>query len=137
MEMIAPQAAAVPQAKASALLRRASLALVATVWASGILFGAYILLFFGGSALGGLTARWNDALQGLHDPALPSAVIAIGFHFVAGGILLLLGPVQLIGPIRRAAPRLHRWLGRLFELGRSSCRDRVCQYVWISGVVGS
>src|SRR3546814_16009011 len=86
MEMIAPQAAAVPQAKASALLRRASLALVATVWASGILFGAYILLFFGGSALGGLTARWNDALQGLHDPALPSAVIAIGFHFVPGGM---------------------------------------------------
>src|SRR3546814_20275060 len=63
MEMIAPQAAAVPQAKASALLRRASLALVATVWASGILFGAYLLLFFGGSALGGLNARWNDALQ--------------------------------------------------------------------------
>src|SRR3546814_20108527 len=40
MEMIAPQAAAVPQAKASALLRRASTALVATVWANGILFCA-------------------------------------------------------------------------------------------------
>src|SRR3546814_13659589 len=116
MEMIAPQAAAVPQAKASALLRRASLALVATVWASGILFGAYILLFFGGSALGGLTARWNDALQGLHDPALPSAVIAIGFHFVAGGILLLLGPVQLLGPLRR-------------QNGRATGRERVCQSV--------
>src|SRR3546814_18959106 len=114
-----------------------------------ILFGAYILLFFGGSALGVLTAWWNDALQGLHDPALPSAVIAIGFHFVAGGILLLLGPVQLIGPIRRAAPRLHRWLGRLYvgaaaiagvgglgfilvKIGRASGRERGWQYGSIS-----
>src|SRR3546814_2888601 len=43
----------------------------------------------------------------------PSRVLS-GFPFVAGGILRLLGPVQLIGPIRRAAPRLHRWLGRLY-----------------------
>src|SRR3546814_11706491 len=60
MEMIAPQAAAVPQAQASALLRRASPALTATVWESGILFGAFILLFFCGSAPGGWPARGHD-----------------------------------------------------------------------------
>jgi hypothetical protein len=37
-------------------------------------------------------------------------VLAIGAHFAAGGILLLLGRIQLIGAIRRAAPALHRWL---------------------------
>src|SRR3546814_14699478 len=124
MEMIAPQAAAVPQAKASALLRRASLALVATVWASGILFGAYILLFFGGSALGGLAERRNDALQGLHDPAFPSAAIAIGLHFVAGGILPLLGPAPLTGTIRQPVPPPHPWPGRLSagEAALAVCR---------------
>src|SRR3546814_13062829 len=30
---------------------------------------------------------------------------------------------------------LHRVAGR--EIGRASCRDRVCPYVWISGVAGS
>ncbi|KEQ53601.1 DUF2306 domain-containing protein [Sphingobium chlorophenolicum] len=136
MEMIAPEAALAQSAKAGALLRRSSQALVATVWASGILFGAYILVFFGGSALGGLAERWNGALRGLHDPALPSAVIAIGLHFAAGGILLLLGPIQLIGPIRRAAPRLHRWLGRLYVGAAALAGVGGSIFILVKGTIG-
>jgi len=88
--------------------------LVAASWISGVLFGLYILLFFGGTALSGMAERWNESLPGLHDAALPMAALAIGAHFITGGILLLLGPVQLIEGIRRAAPALHRWLGRLY-----------------------
>jgi len=88
--------------------------LVAASWISGVLFGLYILLFFGGTFVTGTPDRWNESLPELHDPATPLAVLAIGAHFVTGGILLLLGPMQLIGTIRRAAPALHRWLGRLY-----------------------
>ncbi len=42
------------------------------------------------------------------------ATLAIGSHFITGGVLLLLGPIQLIGGIRRAVPALHRWLGRIY-----------------------
>jgi hypothetical protein len=79
-----------------------------------VLFGVYILLFFGGTAFAGAADRWNEVLPELHDPATPLPVLAIGAHFAAGGILLLLGPIQLMGAIRRAAPALHRWLGRLY-----------------------
>jgi len=66
--------------------------LVAASWISGVLFGVYILLFFAGTALAGMAERWNESLPELHDPATPLAVLAIGAHFLTGGILLLLGP---------------------------------------------
>lgn len=88
--------------------------MLAVTWISGAIFAVYILAFFGGMALKGEGQRWNESLPGLHDPFAPSATIAIGLHFVAGGVLLLLGPVQLIGPVRRRFPAFHRWLGRTY-----------------------
>lgn len=88
--------------------------LIAASWLSGVLFGAYILLFFGGTALGGQIAHWNNALPGLHDPARPMATFALAAHFLAGGILLIFGPLQMFEGIRRSAPQLHRWLGRFY-----------------------
>jgi len=96
------------------VLRWSGLLLVAATWVSGAIFGAYILLFFGGLALAGTAARWNDSLPGLHDPQTLIANVAIGTHFVAGGALLLLGPIQLAGAVRRGSPRLHRWTGRIY-----------------------
>ncbi|TWB70795.1 putative membrane protein DUF2306 [Nitrospirillum amazonense] len=90
--------------------------LVAVTWASGAIFGAYILAFFGGTAVNGTAARWNESLPALHDAGAPVATAAIGAHFIAGGILLLLGPIQLMGGVRRAVPGLHRWLGRLYVM---------------------
>lgn len=46
----------------------------------------------------------------------PPPVKPIGAHFIAGGVLLLLGPVQLIGGVRRNFPALHRWAGRVYVL---------------------
>ncbi|WP_157216539.1 DUF2306 domain-containing protein [Flavisphingomonas formosensis] len=102
-------------ARGSALRWSATL-LVAASWVSAAIFGAYIILFFGGMAARGTTLRWNEALPALYDARLPLAALAIGLHFITGGILLLLGPIQLIGAIRRAVPALHRWLGRAYVL---------------------
>lgn len=89
-------------------------ALVIVSWLSAAIFGAYILAFFGGVAASGAADRWNESLIGLHDARTPPATLAIGAHFITGGVLLLLGPVQLIGPLRRSLPAVHRWLGRLY-----------------------
>ena len=34
-------------------------------------------------------------------------------HFLAGGIILALGPIQLFARVREWAPRFHHWTGRL------------------------
>src|SRR5262245_36553494 len=88
------------------LLRWSATLLAAAAWISAALFGAYILAFFGGFALAGTPERWNESLPKLHEARTPLATIAIGAHFVTGGILLLLGPIQLIGAIRRRVPTL-------------------------------
>ena len=97
-------------------MRWSATLLVAASWVSAAIFGAYIILFFGGMAARGTTACWNEALPALYDANLPLAALALGSHFITGGILLLLGPIQLIGAVRRAVPALHRWLGRTYVL---------------------
>lgn len=97
-----------------AVLRWSALLLVSVSWVSGAIFAAYIIAFFGGAMIDGASQRWNGSLRGLYDIGSPFANIAIGAHFFTGGVLMLLGPVQLIGALRRAVPGLHRWLGRLY-----------------------
>lgn len=125
-----------PRGLAAALLRWSAVLLVATAWVSAALFGLYILAFFGGVALGGAPERWNESLPGLHDARTPLATLAIGAHFATGGVLLLLGPVQLIGAIRRRVPVLHRWLGRLYVLAAGVAGLGGLAFILAKGTIG-
>jgi hypothetical protein len=87
---------------------------VAASWISGAIFATYIIAFFGGTALSGAGEQWNESLPDLYDGRALLPTVAIGAHFMAGGVLLLLGPIQLIGSVRRSVPALHRWLGRTY-----------------------
>jgi hypothetical protein len=98
----------------TALLRWTSIALVITVWISTTLFGLYILAFYAGALVEGDMARWNDVLPRLYNPDTPVATAGIGLHFAAGGVILVLGYIQLIGVIRTRYPALHRWIGRIY-----------------------
>ena len=118
------------------MLRASAVLLVAVSWISAALFGAYILAFFGGMALAGAPERWNESLPALHDTATPLATIAIGAHFVTGGILLLLGPIQLIGAIRRRVPAVHRWLGRLYVLAAATAGFGGLAFILAKGTIG-
>jgi len=110
--------------------------LVAASWISGALFGAYILLFFGGTALSGEAARWNESLEGLYDGERVWGTLAIGAHFLTGGILLLLGPVQLMRSVRQAMPGLHRWLGRLYVLAAGLAGVGGVGFILANGTIG-
>jgi hypothetical protein len=98
----------------AAALRWAGLALVCVVWMSAAIFGLYIVAFYFGAVFDGTPDQWNKALPRLYDPHTMLATLGIGLHFAAGTILLLLGPVQLIGAVRARVPALHRWIGRLY-----------------------
>lgn len=96
------------------VLRWSAISLVATVWLSATLFGLYILTFYAGALAEGEMERWNGVLRGLHDPQTPVATAGIGLHFAAGGLILVLGCIQLMAGVRARYPAFHRWTGRLY-----------------------
>lgn len=89
--------------------------LMAVVWFSTLLFGLFILAFYV-SSFSVEPQIWNESLAGLHVEGGTLANSGIGLHFLAGGIILILGCIQLLPSIRRHAPRLHRVSGRVYLL---------------------
>ena len=98
----------------STAVRRTSLALVVTVWVSAMLFGIYILAHYAGAVADEALPSWNAVLPRLYEPTTPAATVAIGVHFLAGGVILVLGCVQLIPAVRARWPAVHRGLGRVY-----------------------
>ena len=111
-------------------------ALVATVWLSATLFGLYILAFYAVSLVKGEMSQWNEVLPGLYDPNTRNATIGIGVHFAAGGIILVLGCIQLINSIRVKFPALHRWLGRIYILASLAAGIGGLTFIFIKGTIG-
>lgn len=90
--------------------------LAAVAWASGALFALYILAFYGGALFDGATGQGIPSEQAprIWDPAELRASVGIGLHLLAGIVLLALGPIQLVAPLRSRWPSLHRWSGRVY-----------------------
>lgn len=98
------------------LIRALSIVLVATVWTSALIFGLYILAFYGVSWYNGNLVEWNATLPNLHDADEGAANAGIGLHFVMGGIILILGCIQLLERVRLRFPVFHRWVGRVYVI---------------------
>src|SRR3984957_19894464 len=84
-------------AMSETVFRWSGTALVGTVWTSATLFGLYILAFYAGALAEGQVSQCNQSLPGLYDPHAPAATSGLGLHFFAGGVILILGCIQLIG----------------------------------------
>ena len=130
--MQSKQSNAVPQI----LLKRSALLLLVTSWISGAIFGAYIIAFFGGALVNGNPERWNEALPGLHNRNSLPTTFAVGAHFLAGSVLLLLGPIQFIGYLRRSVPTIHRWLGRAYAISAGVAGMGGIVFIIVSGTIG-
>jgi uncharacterized membrane protein len=134
---VSPASNAVDTRTASAaLLRWTSIALMATVWISSTLFGLYILAFYAGALAEGNLQQWNTVLPRLYEPETPIANAGIGVHFAAGGIILILGFIQLIGAIRTHYPALHRWLGRVYVVASLLAGLGGLLFIAVKGTVG-
>jgi hypothetical protein len=88
--------------------------LVATAWLSAAFFGLYILAFYAGAVSDRTMIQWNQNLPGLYEPGSPVTTSGIALHFAAGGVILVLGCIQLIQAVRSRFPTLHRWIGRIY-----------------------
>jgi hypothetical protein len=88
--------------------------LSASVWLSCLLFGLYILGFYAQALITDDLLRWNTVLPGLYNKSNPVATGGIGIHFLGGGIVLILGSIQLVPILREKLPRFHRIIGSLY-----------------------
>jgi hypothetical protein len=118
------------------LLHWAGILLVATVWISAGLFGLYILAFYAAALYTGDMEQWNGVLPGLYQRNLPAATAGIGLHFAAGGIILLLGSIQLIERIRVHYPAFHRWVGRLYVIASLLVAAGGLLFIVLKGTIG-
>lgn len=80
-------------------------------------FIAFIVLYYGTRTLSGQFAAWNDKpiIKGYVAGDL-SGNIMFAAHVLLAAVITLGGLMQLIEPLRRRFPALHRWNGRLFML---------------------
>ncbi len=110
--------------------------LVAIVWTSAVIFGIYILAFYVLDFFQGDYERWNLVLPGLYDASNKTATLGMGLHFVAGGIILVLGCIQLMQGIRRRYPAFHRWIGRVYVLASIFAAIGGLTFIFLKGTVG-
>lgn len=109
--------------------------LIAAVWISSGLFGAYILGFYLG-AVGDRPEQWNETLPRLYEARTPLANVSMGVHFLTGAILLLAGPLQLIEGVRDRFRPFHRWLGRIYVVAALLAGLGGLVFILIKGTVG-
>ena len=126
------------QTNYTTLLRRSSTALMIAVWSSAFIFGLYILSYYIGAIPVGELPRWNigEGKSTLYAPRNPGATAGIGVHFLAGGIIVMLGNIQLLVGVRKRFPTLHRWVGRLYIGGALLTAVGGLLFIAISGTVG-
>ncbi len=117
-------------------VRALSLTLVTTFWISSVLFGAYILAYYGGAIADRDLVDWNAVLPRLYEASTPAASVAIGLHFGAGAVILVLGCLQLVGTIRDRWPLVHRAGGRIYVVMSLLAGVGGLAFILVKGTVG-
>lgn len=117
-------------------LRWSLAGLVLASWASSAIFASYILAFYLAQATPARLVGWNANLPGLYAPGHPLALAAMAAHLLTGAVLLGLGPLQLIGEVRRRWPALHRWTGRIYICAAGLAGLGGLAFIAIRGTIG-
>jgi hypothetical protein len=110
--------------------------LVTTVWCSAGLFGLYILAFYAGALYSGEMVQWNEVLPGLYQQGSLTPTTGIGIHFATGGIILLLGSIQMVEKIRLNYTAFHRWIGRLYLVSCILASVGGLTFIVLRGTIG-
>lgn len=105
-------------------------------WGSSLLFALYILVFYVGSTLKGHPERWNQILPGLHNPDNITASNGLMLHMLAGALILLMGCIQFIRPIRNKFPAFHRTVGKVYVASSILAAIGGLSYILLQGTIG-
>ncbi len=118
------------------ILHWTGILLVTTVWISAGLFGLYILAFYAAPLYQGDIGHWNKMLPGLYNKDSTAATTGIGLHFAMGGIILILGNIQLIDKVRNRWPVFHRWTGRVYVTASVLAALGGLIFIFVTGTIG-
>ena len=99
-----------------------ALATSAAVWwsvafAGQVIFAAYVVVFYGGSAASHHLERWNRVLPDGWVPGHLVGNATLALHVFFAALVLVSGGLQLLPAVRRRAPVVHRFNGRFYVLG--------------------
>lgn len=102
-------------ARAGAPALKAAAAFCYGVMALGqLIFVLYIVGFYGGALAQGNIYKWNKVLPHGYVAGDTLGNLVLGIHLAFAVVITLGGSLQLLPLLRRRAPRLHRWNGRLY-----------------------
>jgi hypothetical protein len=90
-----------------------------TVALGQLAFLVYIAGFYGPTLVAGDFAQWarNEQLGHGYVAGDPTGNLMFAVHVGLAAVLTLGGLLQLLPALRRGAPTLHRWIGRIFMVG--------------------
>ncbi len=98
-------------------------------------FVYYIIVHFGGAAINGDTASWNDSTIAGHVPGDTVGNLVFGMHVFMAAVITFGGTLQLIPQLRKRALALHRWNGRIFIFTAYMMAIGGLYLVWVRGAV--
>ena len=122
------------------LTGQAALALSVRIWFAVALVGqwafvAYILGFYGPSTMSGHFQAWsrNHMLLKGYVAGDTAGNLAFAAHVLVAASVTFIGALQLIPSLRRRAPGLHRWSGRIFLAAATIASVSGLYMVWVRG----
>ena len=121
---------------ASNALARAGQTWFIVAAAGQLIFAWYMAALYGMSALRGDWATWNKVMPRGWNEGDTVGNVAIFVHLLLALIVTLAGLAQLVPAIRRAAPQLHRWTGRVYIASAFGIAFGSMYLMWVRGAVG-
>ncbi len=101
-----------------------------------LLFALYVAGFYGRAAVQGRFEDWNQVLPQGYVAGDGMGNWIVGLHLLFAAVILGSGALQLLPALRRLAPAVHRWNGRLYLMSAALMSAGGLVMVWTRGAVG-
>ncbi len=102
-----------------------------------LFFAAAVAAFYGRAAGRGDFDAWNHVMTHGYVAGEPLGNTAVAIHLASAVVIILGGALQLVPGIRRAAPSVHRWNGRLYIVAAFAVSLAGLDMIWTRGAAGS
>ncbi|MBN5028594.1 DUF2306 domain-containing protein [Stenotrophomonas maltophilia] len=115
------------------LLHGGALAWLGCAALGQLLFAVYIVGFYGRSTLSGHPMRWNEVMPHGYVAGATGFNAVLALHLLLAAGIVLGGWLQLWPGLRRWAPAVHRWNGRIYLSAAVLLALGGLAMVWIRG----
>jgi hypothetical protein len=101
-----------------------------------LIFAAYVIAFYGGAAVQGRLDNWTQVLSHGVVAGDTFGNLILVLHLLFTVVVIAGGALQLVPAVRRLAPAVHRWNGRVYLLAALVLSLGGLVMVWTRGTVG-